>query len=191
MSIPKSFGAVELAKYCQVSRNTIHNWIRNPKIGLKAFKLPGGHYRVEKKELIKFLKNNEMPIPDELFLEEPKTKVLIVNEVTETVSSISQILKKLSDDMELEVVSNGIEACIKVGTFLPELMVIDTSIPRMDGVEVCKEIKRNSDLSGTKILVLSEDSHLDTLKEIGVDSVILKPVELKSLEKELKRLLKE
>jgi excisionase family DNA binding protein len=187
MSIPKSFGAVELAKYCQVSRNTIHNWIRDGK--LKAFKLPGGHYRVEKKELLKFLQHYEMPVPDDLLLEEPKTKLLVVNESPEAVLSISQLLNKLVEDLELEVVSNGIEACIKVGTFLPELIIIDDKLPKMDGLDVCKEIKKNPVTANSKIIVLAEADKVDLLKEIGVDSIVLKPMELKTLEKEIKKLL--
>ncbi len=187
MSIPKSFGAVELAKYCQVSRNTIHNWIRDAK--LKAFKLPGGHYRVEKKELLKFLQHYEMPVPDELLLEEPKTKVLLVNESSEAVSSITQSLKKLVEDLELEVVSNGIEACIKVGTFLPELIIIDSKLPRMDGIEVCKEIKKNPVTADSRIVALAESDKVNVLKEIGVDCIVPKPLEIKALEKEIKKLL--
>ncbi|MEQ8170096.1 MAG: helix-turn-helix domain-containing protein [Candidatus Eremiobacterota bacterium] len=187
MSIPKSFGAVELAKYCQVSRNTIHNWIRDAK--LKAFKLPGGHYRVEKKELLKFLQHYEMPVPDELLLEEPKTKVLLVNESSEAVSFITQSLKKLVEDLELEVVSNGIEACIKVGIFLPELIIIDSKLPRMDGVEVCKEIKKNPVTADSRIVVLAEADKVNVLKEIGVDCILSKPLEIKALEKEIKKML--
>lgn len=183
MSIPKSYGAVELAKYCQVSRNTIHNWIRDGK--LKAFKLPGGHYRVEKKELLKFLQHYEMPVPDELLAEDPKTKVLLVNESNENTDNISQSVKKLIDNAEIEIASNGIEACIKVGTFLPELVVIDLS----DGLTVCKEIKKNEITAGTKVIVVGEGSAAQTYKETGVESFISKPFETKALEKEIKKMV--
>jgi len=185
MSIPKSFGAVELAKYCQVSRNTIHNWIRDGK--LKAFKLPGGHYRVEKKELLKFLQHYEMPVPDELLAEDPKTRVLVITKNTDAVGTITQTLKGISPNIELEIATSGMEAGIKTGTFLPELILME--LGREETFSVCKEIKKNEVTAGARLVAVGDSGDADALKEIGADKVISKSLDAKLVEKEVKKIL--
>jgi excisionase family DNA binding protein len=41
----------DIAVYCQVSKNTVLEWIKSGI--LKAFRLPSGHYRIDKKEVRK------------------------------------------------------------------------------------------------------------------------------------------
>jgi two-component system response regulator VicR len=49
-----------IAAYCQVSKSTVLDWIRTDE--LKAFRLPGKHYRIEKEEFRIFLKKWNIPI---------------------------------------------------------------------------------------------------------------------------------
>jgi excisionase family DNA binding protein len=54
-----------VAQYCQVSKGTVLGWIRTGK--LEAFRLPSGHYRIEKKDFQDFLDRYDMPIKEPLF----------------------------------------------------------------------------------------------------------------------------
>ena len=60
----------DIAEYCQVSKSTVLEWIKSGR--LKAFRLPSGHYRIEKKDFRKFLANWDMPIKDWLFENESR-----------------------------------------------------------------------------------------------------------------------
>ncbi len=53
-----------IGSYCMVSPTTVRRWIKDGK--LHAIKLPGGHFRVTVQDLIDFLKQNNLPISDEL-----------------------------------------------------------------------------------------------------------------------------
>lgn len=53
-----------IANYCMVSPATVRRWIKDGK--LHAIRLPGGHFRVTVQDLLDFLKQNLLPIPDEL-----------------------------------------------------------------------------------------------------------------------------
>jgi excisionase family DNA binding protein len=55
----------DIATYCQVSKSTVLEWIKSGR--LKAFSLPSGHYRIDKKEFKKFLEIWHMPIKGWLF----------------------------------------------------------------------------------------------------------------------------
>ena len=49
-----------IATYCQVSKSTVLEWIKSNQ--LKAFRLPSGHYRIDKKDFRDFLEKWNMPI---------------------------------------------------------------------------------------------------------------------------------
>jgi excisionase family DNA binding protein len=50
----------DIAAYCQVSKSTVLEWIKSDR--LKAFRLPSGHYRIDKKDFREFLEKFNMPI---------------------------------------------------------------------------------------------------------------------------------
>jgi excisionase family DNA binding protein len=49
-----------IAAYCQVSKSTVLQWIRDN--DLKAYQLPGGHFRITKEDFRDFLKKYNIPI---------------------------------------------------------------------------------------------------------------------------------
>jgi len=61
-----------VAEYCQVSKSTALKWIRDGK--LQAFRLPSGHYRIDKEDFRDFLERYGMPIEGELFGSESEKK---------------------------------------------------------------------------------------------------------------------
>jgi excisionase family DNA binding protein len=49
-----------VAKHCGVSNTTVLRWITTKQ--LPAFRLPGGHFRIEKNDFSEFLKKYSMPV---------------------------------------------------------------------------------------------------------------------------------
>ena len=58
----------DIAEYCQVSKSTVLEWIKSHR--LKAFRLPSGHYRIDKKDFKEFLEKWDMPVNTWLFDDE-------------------------------------------------------------------------------------------------------------------------
>lgn len=50
----------DIASYCQVSKSTVLEWIKSEK--LKAFRLPSGHYRIDKTDFKVFLEKWHIPV---------------------------------------------------------------------------------------------------------------------------------
>lgn len=50
----------DIAAYCQVSKSTVLEWIKSDR--LKAFRLPSGHYRIDRKDFKDFLVKWDMPV---------------------------------------------------------------------------------------------------------------------------------
>jgi excisionase family DNA binding protein len=62
----------DIAEYCQVSKSTVLEWIKSGR--LKAFSLPSGHYRIDKKNFREFLERWDMPLKGWLFGNEYEKK---------------------------------------------------------------------------------------------------------------------
>jgi DNA-binding NarL/FixJ family response regulator len=84
----------------------------------------------------------------------------------------------LSSDLELEVVGeveDGQEAIRVVEKFKPVLVLMDLSMPRMNGMDAIKEIKKRS--PDTKVLVLTvhkTDEYILATLQAGADGYVLK-----------------
>jgi signal transduction histidine kinase/ActR/RegA family two-component response regulator len=92
----------------------------------------------------------------------------------------------------LEEAANGIEATIRLGTYRPDLLILDVFMPEMDGLEVCRSIKAEPALAGIKVIITTgHPGHpkLDELAALGFTHVLAKPFDLPLLLKTVQRLL--
>jgi signal transduction histidine kinase/ActR/RegA family two-component response regulator len=94
----------------------------------------------------------------------------------------------------LEEATNGIEASIRLGTYRPELLVLDVFMPEMDGVEVCRSIKTEPALAGMKVIITTGfpgHPKLDELAALGFTTVLAKPFNIPGLLRTVEKLLAE
>ncbi len=80
---------------------------------------------------------------------------------------------------EVAAVENGIEACIKLGEFRPDLIILDIRMQGMDGIELCRTLKRDPELARIAIMVITgfaDDPGVQALAELGVTRILTKPL---------------
>ena len=78
MGMAKDFYTThEISRFCNVYPTTVINWIKDGL--LPAYTTPGGHRRIKKIDLVKLMKKNNMPVPDEL-AKSGKNKVLVIDD---------------------------------------------------------------------------------------------------------------
>ena len=81
----------------------------------------------------------------------------------------------------VEEASNGIEASIKLGTYRPDLVILDIFMPEMDGVEVCRSILSEPELSDMQVIITTgypDHPKLDEVVELGFTNIFSKPFDL-------------
>ena len=109
------------------------------------------------------------------------SKVLIVDDSVFMRTVIRDMLQK---DHSLEIVgtaSNGIEALEKIRTLRPDLITLDIEMPRMNGLEVLRELKKAPWRPKTLMLssLTSEGAEMTTEAiRLGADDFLLKPKDL-------------
>lgn len=90
--------------------------------------------------------------------------------------------------------ADGLQTLEIVRAERPHLVLLDLMMPRMQGYEVCKKIRSESDpeIKNVKILVISIKSYpvdIRQAKEIGVDEYLVKPFTQKQLKETIAKML--
>ena len=191
----KQFKASEVSKFFKVTRATVANWISAGK--LTAYETIGGHYRIMREDLLKFIKQRKLPLPDELKTKEQirsgKYRILIADDEKNIIESVKEILGDLGVGIKIETAQNGFEAGMKAMQFLPHLVILDAIMPGADGDVVVKLIKGNKSLDKMKIMVFTGyPAEGRKLLRLGADKVIEKSgpkSDPDSFRKEVRRLL--
>ena len=94
----------------------------------------------------------------------------------------------------IEEASNGIEASIKLGTYRPDLLILDLFMPEMDGLEVCRIIKNEPELCDMKVIISTgypDHGKLDEMARMGFTNVVSKPFDLPEFVKRVEQTLAE
>ena len=79
------------------------------------------------------------------------------------------------------VLMMGIKAVEMVEEFKPDLILLDIMLPQMDGMEVCREVRKKYDMP--IIMLTAKDSEIDKVfgLELGADDYITKPFSTREL----------
>ena len=104
------------------------------------------------------------------------TKVLIVEDEPDIVELLAYNLQQAG--FEAEAVLNGADALQRVTESLPDLVILDLLLPEVDGLEVCRLLKRNPKTEAVPVIMLTaKGEEIDRIVglELGVDDYITKP----------------
>jgi CheY-like chemotaxis protein len=191
MARRSSLSTGDIARHCQVTPATVVNWIKAGK--LKVYSTPGGQYRMEVKAFIDFLNENKFPVPEEL-APASERRILVIDDDEDILKLAAESLEEYMPNAEIETSSDGYDGLLKIGSFRPHAIVLDLMMPRVDGAEVCRRLRGNTETKNVFIIAvsgLSADNELvRKVKRIGVDDFFTKPLKYEEVAKSLKRLLK-
>lgn len=100
-------------------------------------------------------------------------KVLVVDDE----KPISDIVKfnLTKEGYDVYTAYDGEEAVAMVNETLPDIIILDLMLPKIDGLEVCREIRKNYDMP--IIMVTAKDAEIDKVLglELGADDYVTKP----------------
>ena len=106
-------------------------------------------------------------------------KILIVDDEPHIRMLIEQTLEELEDDgVEFLTAENGEIALQIIQKEKPQLVFLDVMMPKMNGMEVCRKVKKELQLNDVFIVLLTaKGQELDRQKgnEVGADVYMTKP----------------
>ena len=115
-------------------------------------------------------------------------KILIVDDDSNIVELIRLYLEK--EGFETVTAANGRQALEKFSSEAPALIVLDVMMPEMDGWQVCREIRKTSEVPIIMLTAKGETFDKVLGLELGADDYMVKPFETKELIARIKAVLR-
>ena len=172
------FTTFEAAKLCHVSPLSIINWVNAGR--LPAFRTPGGHRRIRREDLARFMRENGIPLPEELRDGSGRARVLVVDDEAGIRDVIAESLSRRATPYDVMTAADGFEAGRLVATFRPDVVLLDLRMPGLDGFQVCRTIKGDSESASTVVIAMTGYHTQETearILECGALRCLCKPIE--------------
>src|SRR3712207_2691399 len=115
-------------------------------------------------------------------------RVLVVEDDEDIALAVQRSLRM--EGYDVRIAGDGEAALDAAGAYLPDLVVLDLGLPKLDGIEVARRLRADGDVP---ILMLTARDALDSRVEgldVGADDYLVKPFELQELLARLRALLR-
>lgn len=111
-------------------------------------------------------------------------RILVVDDNRDSATSLAMLLKLYG--YQTQTAFDGLEAIDAATKFLPQVILLDIGLPKLNGFEVCRRIREQS--WGKKIVMVAltgwgQDEDRQKSSEAGFDHHLVKPVDSKALTK--------
>lgn len=108
---------------------------------------------------------------------------------------IRELLQMSLESLGYSVIlaENGETAMERIDRFRPDLMIIDVMMPKVNGFQICRQVKSNPDTKGTPVILLTarvKEGDIFWGHDCGADEYITKPFRTKDLQNTVERLLR-
>ncbi|MFZ6004535.1 MAG: response regulator [Actinomycetota bacterium] len=118
----------------------------------------------------------------------PTPTVLVVEDEESFVEALTIGLKR--EGFRVQVARDGADALDVFDAVRPDLVLLDVMLPRMSGIDVCREMRRRS--SVPIIMVTAKGGEIDAVVglEVGADDYVTKPYRLRELVARMRAVLR-
>jgi two-component system response regulator VicR len=115
-------------------------------------------------------------------------RILVVDDEPPIVDVLAYNLQRAN--YEVIIARDGEEALDKARRTQPDLIILDLMLPRLDGLEVCRALRRERDVP--IIMLTARDSEVDRVVglELGADDYVVKPFSVRELMARVKNVLR-
>ena len=182
----------EIGKILHVTRVTVYRWIKQGQ--LKAVRVHKGKYRVTRKDFAEFLRQHDLHNQvDSEPVTIPTVKILVVDDEPDVIRTIKTFFEKENQHYHVASATSGFEAGQLIVFFMPDVIILNLSMPGMDGFSVCRMIKSNPHTRNIEIIAVTSGSSMENLKEMGKETVrgiFTKPLDYEKLLATVKEMTK-
>lgn len=169
----------DVAKICNVAPRTVSKWFDSGQ--LRGYRIPGSKdRRIPLQQLVRFMRAHGIPLNG---IETGQIRVLLVDNESELVELLKTALREKAD-CEVQVANGGFEAGAIAQSFRPHVMLIDIDLEDVEPRQICRHVRSNTDLQGTRIIAMQRDldeGQGQALLQEGFDGFLSKPFEIREV----------
>src|SRR3954447_10425751 len=114
--------------------------------------------------------------------------ILVVEDESSIASFVSLYLRNAG--YNVRTASTGAEALSDAAAHTPALIVLDLMLPDIDGIEVCRRLRQNSDVPILMLTARDEDVDKIIGLEVGADDYLTKPFNPRELVARIRSILR-
>jgi DNA-binding response OmpR family regulator len=118
----------------------------------------------------------------------PGQRVLVVDDDPALSEVVGRYLRR--DGFEVDYAADGTAGLTKALDTLPDLIVLDLMLPGLDGLEVCRRLRRVAPIPVVMLTALGEENDRIAGLEIGADDYVTKPFSPRELSARVKAVLR-
>ena len=115
-------------------------------------------------------------------------RVLVVDDHRVVTEVVERYLRR--EGYEVSLAYDGSEALRAANDWAPDLVILDLMLPTMDGIEVCRQLRKDSDVPIIMLTAKSEESDRVVGLELGADDYVAKPFSPRELVARVKAVLR-
>src|SRR3954471_14805262 len=115
-------------------------------------------------------------------------RVLLVEDDAEIADVLRRSLR--NEGYEVKTSADGVDALDVAAGFVPDLVVLDLGLPRLDGVEVCRRLREDGDVPILMLTARAETDDRVAGLDSGADDYLVKPFERQELLARIRALLR-
>jgi two-component system alkaline phosphatase synthesis response regulator PhoP len=115
-------------------------------------------------------------------------RILVVDDEPAVCDLLAYNLRKAHYDVM--IASDGQEALLQAHQTPPDLILLDLMIPEVDGLDVCRELRKSSDVPIIMITARGEEIDRVVGLELGADDYVTKPFSVRELMARIKAVLR-
>ncbi len=133
---------------------------------LQAWKTPGGHRRITRESLERWLKGNH---PSQLaqigssdlhptvrrLITAHVPKILLIEDSVHYQNLVALLIKQRFGHVELQIAHDSITGLVSFGQFRPDLVLVDILLPGIDGITMITGLRRHALLDQCQLIVLT------------------------------------
>jgi len=161
------FTTYDAARICSANIASIKNWIA--KGLLRAFRTPGGHYRIKRRDLELFVQKYNMPYP---FAAKPQKRIYVLDSAAAT----GKLVAKLAPGHSVTSFKDTLEAVLSIGIDRPDILVFEYGAKGTEGQRVLELLQGSPDTRNIQLVVytrgLSQSKTMELRKRWNIEEIL-------------------
>jgi len=172
---PEFLTPAEAAHRLRVSPITLRSWAEKGLIQVQV--TAGGHRRYPLAEIERLLQRQRQP-------ENSPLRIMVVDDDPFILALLQKFLSSQVTPVSIETANDGFEAGRKLASFKPDVLLLDLMMPKMDGFDVCRQIKNDPATAFIRVIAMSgnpDQENVERILSLGAETCLSKPIDTAEL----------